>query len=199
MPAIESDLQPTYRHSILDRLLAVPDGRNRPGPSRRMKNQREERIRNQVEAEAHRAHRQPVMLDWITAAVCEDLRCLLSASRPVAFEAVPPNDPIHRSLLTYGLTDLSDRSPDPATRDLLPALIRDAIARFEPRLSDVDVRIDSAQPFDPVIRLRIHAKLHVDPGPDLPINLDTVIWLGSRKVAVNGGFDGGEAAPALPA
>ena len=45
------------------------------------------------------------------AAVKEDLRCLLSASRPLAFEKVHSADPIHRSLLTYGLADLSDRTP----------------------------------------------------------------------------------------
>jgi type VI secretion system protein ImpF len=134
------------------------------------------------------------------AAVKEDLRCLLSASRPVAFEHVPRTDPIHRSLLTYGMADLSDRTPvEIEAGDLLPAAIRDAIARFEPRLSSVEVHLEPGQPEEAVIRLRIKAKLFIDPGGNEPIELDTVMHLGTRKFDVQGGLDGGEAASALPA
>ena len=169
-------------------------------PQSRRKNQREERIRRQVDQEARKAHREAGILEWIIAAVKEDLRCLLSASRPVAFEHVASSDPIHDSLLTYGLTDLSDRTPaEIEAADLLPAAVRDAIARFEPRLSDVEVLLESGQSNEPVIRLRIKAKLLIDPGGNEPINLDTLMYWGTRKVDVQGGFDGGEAAPALPA
>jgi type VI secretion system lysozyme-like protein len=200
MPPSNRNTHPGYRHSLLDRLLGLPTEGSRPRPHSRPRNQREERIRQQVEQDARRTHQEPGIVEWITAAVKEDLRCLLSASRPIAFERVSPADPIHRSLWTYGMADLSDRTPiEIETADLLPAAICDAIARFEPRLSDVEVRIEPGQRTDAVIRLRIKAKLFIDPGGNEPIDLDTVMHLGTRKFDVHGGLDGGEAAPALPA
>jgi type VI secretion system lysozyme-like protein len=196
----DSERTAGIHHSLLDRLIGLPDGRSQPRVPRASRTQREERIRRQVEEEARRSHRQAGTLDWIIAAVKEDLRCLLSASRPIAFEKVAPADPIHRSLLTYGLSDLSDRTPpEIAAKDLLPAAIRDAIARFEPRLVDVHVQLEKGQPSAPLLRLRITAKLVVARSGMEPINLNTVVYLGSRKIEVNGGLDGGEAAPALPA
>jgi type VI secretion system protein ImpF len=200
MPPSSRNTHSGYRHSLLDRLLGLPTEGSRPRPHLRPRNQREERIRQQVDQEARRTHREPGILEWITAAVKEDLRRLLSASRPVAFERVPPSDPIHRSLLTYGMADLSDRTPvEIEAGDLLPAAICDAITRFEPRLSNVEVRVEPSEPTDAVIRLRIKAKLLIDPGGNEPIDLDTVMHLGTRKFDVHGGLDGGEAAPALPA
>jgi type VI secretion system lysozyme-like protein len=172
----------------------MPTEGSRPRPHSRPKNQREERIRQQVDQEARRTRREPGIVDWIMAAVKEDLRCLLSASRPIAFERVSSADPIHQSVLTYGMADLSDRTPvEIETGELLPAAICDAIARFEPRLSNVAVLVEPALPTEAVIRLRIKAKLLIDPGGNEPIDLDTVMHLGTRKFDVNGGLDGGEA------
>ena len=200
MPSPDPETHPGYRHSLLDRLLGLPDGRSRSRSPRSVKTQREDRIRNQVEEESHRNHRQAGILDWMIAAVKEDLRCLLTRSRPLAFEKVHSADPIHRSLLTYGLADLSDRTPaEIGTTELLPAAIRDAIARFEPRLTDVLVRLEKGQPSAPFLRVHITAKLIIDPGGVEPINLNTVVYLGTRKIEVEGGLDGGETAPPLPA
>jgi type VI secretion system protein ImpF len=200
MPPSDPEIHPGYRHSLLDRLIGLPDGRGEIKAPRHSTTQRKDRIQRQVEEETHRNHRQPGILDWMIAAVKEDLRCLLSASRPIAFEKVTSADPIHRSLLTYGLTDLSDRTTaEIGTSELLPTAIRDAISRFEPRLTDVDVRLEKGQPSAPFLQLRITAKLVIDPGGSEPINLNTIVYLGTREIEVKGGLDGGKAASALPA
>jgi len=201
MPTPDAEVRPEFRHSLLDRLIGLPDGRGHAKATASFRTEREERIRREVEAEAHRNHRSAGFLEWMIAAVKEDLRCLLGASRSIAFEKVSPTDPLHRSLLTYGLTDLSDRTPaELIASELLPAVVRDAIMRFEPRLADVDVRLDKGQPVPQFVRVRISAKMIIDPGGIEPINLTTVFYLGTRKIEVKGGLDGrGEAAPSLPA
>ena len=74
MPPPDPEIHPGYRHSILDRLAGLPDGRGQTTGARHSQTQREDRIRRQVEEEAHRSHRQAGMLDWMIAAVKEDLR-----------------------------------------------------------------------------------------------------------------------------
>jgi type VI secretion system lysozyme-like protein len=188
------------RHSILDRLLGLPDGNSDARPLWSSRSQREDRIRSKVEEEARSNHRQPDMLDWIIGAVREDLRCLLSAVRPVAYEAVTPSDAIFRSLFTYGLADLSDRTPNQLRdNDLLVMAIRDAITRFEPRLANVDVRIVKGEPSELCLSVRIRANLLIDPGGIEPVDFNTSIYLGTRKVEVDGGANVGEAPEALPA
>lgn len=187
-------------HSILDRLLGLPskDPHQRAPYSR--KSEREDRIRRKVEEDARRNHRQPDALDWIIGAVKEDLRCLLSAARPLAFENVGPSDPIYTSLLTYGMSDLSNRTPSELrASDLLAQAIRDAIARFEPRLTDVQVRLGKEQASDWFLSVRIKAKLLVDTGGSEPVDFNTSVYLGSRRVEIDGGVNVAETLNALPA
>jgi len=180
--------------------LGLPDGdpRSRAPSSRR--SQREDRIRHKVEEDARRNHRQPDTLDWIIGAVKEDLRVLLSAARPIAFEKVGPADPVYTSLLTYGLTDLSDRTPtELRASELLAQAIRDAIARFEPRLTNVQVRLAKEQASDWFLSVRIKANLLIDPDGVEPVDFNTSVHLGTRKVEVDGGVNVAEAPKALPA
>jgi type VI secretion system lysozyme-like protein len=200
MPQAPRRIPPGCRHSILDRLLGLPDGNPHSRAPWSSRSQREERVRQKVEDEARRNHRRPDTLDWIIGGVKEDLRCLLSAVRAIAFENVRPTDAIYQSLLTYGLSDLSDRTPNELrNNELLVMAIRDAITRFEPRLADVDVRVAKGQPSDLFLSVRIKANLLIDPGGIEPVDFTTSIYMGTREVEVDGGANVGDAPEALPA
>lgn len=145
--------------SILDRLLD-----DEPGSSQ--------------ESVRHRA----ADFRQIMASVRRDLENLLNTRRyiftpPVSFAEV--ND----SLLSYGLPDFSSRNPTQVSvMDQLRLEITKTISRFEPRLKNVNVVVDSSGN-NRDLRFRISAVLVVDPISE-PVVFDTSFDLNRSSYSI---------------
>ena len=114
-------------------------------------------------------------------AVRRDLTDLLNTRR-TAIDPYPDDSEISRSLLTFGLPELSEFNPTvPDQRRTLQAIIEQTIRQFEPRLMDVRVTsISVDQATGRGMRMCVEALLRVSPAP-LPITFDTLVKPGSGE------------------
>lgn len=101
--------------------------------------------------------------DQIRASVVRDLENLMNTRRKIT---VPPPglEEVSRSLHVYGLPDFSSENPrSPLFQRRLLQAIEQAIARFEPRLRNVAVRLDTSVHRERVFSFRITGVLVVEP------------------------------------
>ena len=106
-------------------------------------------------------------LKQLRANVRRDLENLLNAK--VQWLTWPESyQELDNSLLNYGLHDFSSMAVASLEgRQILCQQVADTIRRFEPRFIEVDVEaVDSEQPLDRIMRLRINALLYADPEPE---------------------------------
>lgn len=158
--------------SVLDRLLDhEPEITSEPVPSR---------------AQGLRQMKQSVR---------RDLEWLLNArqSSPVARNAeqadgnntsssVAPE--LKSSLIFYGLPDFSSASTlSVSDQRRISRAIETAVARFEPRLSDVVVTLLPMREMERALRFRIDARLRVEPAPE-PVTFDTVLHIHSGEYRI---------------
>ena len=81
---------------------------------------------------------------------------------------------LSRSLFVYGLPDFTSTNPrSPSVRLHLRQELEKAIARFEPRLRNVSVRIEDAGKNERNLRFKINALLFLDPLAE-PVTFDTI-------------------------
>lgn len=81
---------------------------------------------------------------------------------------------------TTGVSMASQDGPDRLTADL-----KDAIARFEPRLINVNIVLtESSQITAPQVRFKVEATLRMDPTPE-QVLFDTVLEVASNSFAVD--------------
>ena len=108
-------------------------------------------------------------------AVRRDLEALLNARRRWRSWPVELGE-LKQSPVGFGIPDFTSGAfVDPARREALRADIEDTIRRFEPRFASVSVAlIQSDNPLDTTLRLRIDALLHADPAPE-PVAFDTLV------------------------
>jgi type VI secretion system protein ImpF len=109
------------------------------------------------------------------ASVRRDLEALLNARRPWA--SVPDRFAgLRGSILGYGLPDFAAGAFNVAAqRESLCREIAATIRRFEPRLSQVSVKLmDRADNMEPILRIRIDALLRAE-GADEPVGFDTLL------------------------
>jgi len=148
--------------SVLDRLIDDRPGETREAPPTRQTN-----------------------LRLLKQAVKRDLEWLLNTRATP--ESVPEGlAEVHRSLVLYGLPDLttaSVKSPDDRAR--LRDAVAEAVRVFEPRLEGVDVSLEGEAETERAIRFRIDARLKVDPAPE-PVTFDTTLQLTSGEFSVKG-------------
>ncbi|NTW36769.1 MAG: type VI secretion system baseplate subunit TssE [Syntrophobacteraceae bacterium] len=108
----------------------------------------------------------------IRAAVIRDLENLLNTRRNI----VTPPDAFaetNSSLFAYGLKDYTAYNPkSPAARQQLRLDIEKTVSRFEPRLKNVSVMIETPSPGERSLKFRITALLVVEPISE-PITFDT--------------------------
>ncbi len=118
------------------------------------------------------------------SSVQRDIEWLLN-SRRTMWPAPPGLDEVRRSVYEYGLVDTTALYVGFAQgRSKLREAIEDTIARFEPRLFDVRVRlIDADQKSAPQLRFVIEALLHMDPNPEQVV-FDTVFDTANGSYAV---------------
>jgi type VI secretion system protein ImpF len=122
-------------------------------------------------------------------AVRADLEQLLNAR--LSLYNVPKEFPeLARSIATYGLPDLSRyNGTSPAEVAELRAVVLGVIARNEPRLKNVRVKIARGKEHGSVaVRFQIDAELNVDPAPE--VGFVTVVELSTGRAVVSAG-DGG--------
>ena len=112
-------------------------------------------------------------------AVRRDVQDLLNTRR-TAIDGFPDDAELSRSLLTFGLPELSSFNPTvPDQRKSLQDIIERTIRQFEPRLMQVRVTSISADS-GRGLRMSVEALLKVSPAP-LPITFDTLVKSGSGE------------------
>ena len=151
MPAVDRkifDGQAKAGASLLDRLLdARPD-------------QAQDRPQSAAET-----------VTQLRAAVHRDVEYLLNARRPWRSTAWPE---LRTSPLGYGISDFTAGAFNDE-REALRAEIAEAIRRFEPRLTQVQVQVaEEVSPLRATLTLRINALLRMEPLPEA-ISFDTLI------------------------
>ena len=110
----------------------------------------------------------------LVESVRQHLNSLLNTKR--LHDAVPEGfDHCAESLLTFGMPDFSVLSlENPEDEDSLRLAMQQAIARFEPRLSAVDVTTEPRDHLIPILRFRVSALLRTQPVPE-QVCFDTVL------------------------
>ncbi len=111
-------------------------------------------------------------VDQAKSAVIRDLESLLNTKSQIL--PVPPAmKQLNNSVFVYGLPDYTGYNPkSPSAKSVLRRDIEKAIAKFEPRLQNVTVRIENATQDERNIRFKINALLVVDPLTE-PVAFDT--------------------------
>ena len=108
----------------------------------------------------------------VKAAVTRDLENMLNTRRNIQ---VPPAtfEELNNSLFVYGVRDYTAQNPrSPAAKQQLRLDIEQTLRRFEPRLRNVTVQIESATASERNLRFRISAVLVADPVTE-PVTFDT--------------------------
>lgn len=123
-------------------------------------------------------------LALLRRSVRRDIEALLNARR--RWRSWPGSyHELALSPLGYGIADFTAGAfNDPAQRDRLRLQIEDTVRRFEPRLAQVRViLIDTGNPLESTLRLRIEALLRTEPAPE-PIAFDTLFDAATAEVQV---------------
>lgn len=133
------------------------------------------------ESQSYRSGR----LTQLKQSVKRDLEWLLN-SRRLLVEIPPGLTHLQESLLTFGLPDFThssiSRSEDQVA---LRQIVESAIARFEPRLTQVNVTLVEGKQFDRTLRFRIDGILEVEPTPEA-VSFDSVLQLLTKTFKLEG-------------
>jgi len=157
MPSRELDRP--IRFSVLDRLLSDRDSELRAGGD----------------------------MAALRECVRRDLEWLLNTRR--IYQTVSDDFPeLQKSLYHYGIPDITSLGRDaPASRARLRAQIEEALALFEPRLTNVRVTVaEQATDGKRQVHFQIQALLMSDPEP-MRVAFDTVVDKSSGGIAVQEG------------
>jgi len=117
--------------------------------------------------------------------VARDLEGLLNSRFALAEESLAGFPHCQRSLATYGIHDFSGRSLASAIdRKFICESLELAIARHEPRLTQVQVTLDDEQRSSGALRFSISALLVVHPARE-PISFDALLQPTTLQYAVS--------------
>ncbi|HTK25398.1 MAG TPA: type VI secretion system baseplate subunit TssE [Pyrinomonadaceae bacterium] len=117
-------------------------------------------------------------LHELKASVGRDLEWLLNTRR-LAFELTEDLYETNRSVVAYGIPDLTTLSPDShLDQKALVKQIENAITIFEPRFLSAKVTLEAMGGTERSLRFRIDAQLDIDPAPE-PVSFDTSLQSGS--------------------
>jgi type VI secretion system protein ImpF len=147
-------------NSLLDRLLDYEPEMSREAVASRSKSLRE-----------------------LKQSVRRDLEWLLN-TRQIAGGLPSDLKETNNSVAAYGLPDFTHLSIDSGgDQKFIKREVEEAVRRFEPRLENVLVSIESGSSPERVLRFRIDAHLRIDPAPE-PITFDTLLQLGNGEYTV---------------
>lgn len=115
--------------------------------------------------------------------VRRDLEWLLNTRHSIV-EIAEGMDEVNNSLAVYGLPDITGMGVDiQGEQKKLVKAVENAIRIFEPRFLEPRVTLMPISSVERELRLRIEAKLDVDPVPEA-ISFDTVLQMGSGEFQV---------------
>ena len=115
--------------------------------------------------------------------VRRELELLFNTRSPLPVHHVAPAD---RSVIDYGIPDLSEYAPrNPDDRTLLAETLRRAIVAFEPRLAEVRVRMPEQQVMPRTLVAQVEGVLLVEDVRE-PVSFELVVALNDGKVLVDG-------------
>jgi len=135
----------------------------------------------QSSQEAPKSH--AASLADLRQSVRRDLEWLLNTRHGIAIIA-EGMDEVNNSLAVYGLPDITAMGVDvQAEQRKLVKSVENALRIFEPRFLDPKVTLLPISSVERELRLRIEAKLDVDPVPEA-ISFDTVLQMGSGEFQV---------------
>ena len=118
-------------------------------------------------------------------AVARDLEALLNSRRVDFEDRIESLPEARRSIMTYGITDLSSLSLlDPGAQGHLRSQIKTAIERHEPRLSRVRVSLDAPKGRDRQLRFRVDAVLTMHPQRP-PVVFDAMLQLATSTYRIS--------------
>ncbi|MBI5655676.1 MAG: type VI secretion system baseplate subunit TssE [Geobacter sp.] len=111
-------------------------------------------------------------LSQVKASVVRDLESLLNTKRSIL--PVPPEyKELNNSVLVYGLRDFTSQDPrSPSIKQQLRSDVEKTISRFDNRLRNVIVRLETSSKNERNIRFRISGLLVIDPVSE-PVTFDT--------------------------
>jgi type VI secretion system protein ImpF len=100
---------------------------------------------------------------------------------------IPENlEEVNRSLAVYGLPDLVGLDVgNPNEQSRLVKVIENALAIFDPRLTNAKITLLPASSVDRTLKFRIEATLDIEPTPE-PVVFDTVLQMGTYDFSVKG-------------
>jgi type VI secretion system protein ImpF len=108
----------------------------------------------------------------IKLSVIRDMENLLNTRREI-FPVPEEFREVNNSLFVYGLPDFSSQNPrSPQVKQMLRRDIEQTIARFERRLKNIKVQLETSDKMEQKIRFRITGILHVEPLSE-PVTFDT--------------------------
>ncbi len=121
----------------------------------------------------------------IKALVIRDLENLLNTRKQISH--VPTSyRQVHNSVFMYGLDDFTAENPkNPFVRRKLRQDVERTIAKFEPRLKNVTVRLEDDIEKGRNLRFRINGVLIVEPDIE-PVTLDTYFDTNRGEYVIHG-------------
>ncbi|NSL57084.1 type VI secretion system baseplate subunit TssE [Uliginosibacterium aquaticum] len=123
-------------------------------------------------------------VDELKESVAHDLESLLNSRAALfsdSFERFPES---HRSVASYGMGDFVGLSlANPADRDLICRTLERTIAHHEPRLRQVDVRLEADRSSIGCLQFGINAVLYVNPASE-PVTFDALLQPNTLQYSV---------------
>jgi type VI secretion system protein ImpF len=140
-----------------------------------------------VIASRRNAARFPVSEVTLRRELAEDLNGLLNTIKLGSAEQIGAFSFVARSILNYGLTDITSHSIEENAVDEITDELSRVLATYEPRLiaSSIEVKRDSSIDTSMLnIRFTVHAEMHATPV-DIPVEFVAELELDSGKMHVS--------------
>lgn len=136
----------------------------------------------------HRSSEADSLRRWsveeLKESVARDLEALLNSRAALfshSFEHYPES---HHSVASYGMGDFVGMSlANPADRDLICRTLEQTIAHHEPRLRQVDVRLETDRSSIGCLQFGINAVLYVNPATE-PVTFDALLQPNTLQYSV---------------
>lgn len=121
-------------------------------------------------------------LGQLKQSVRRDLQSLFNTRQSHQTSSV--GSELQSSLISYGLPDFSSASiVSTLDQNRIRHALKEAVARFEPRLQDVVVTLLPAPETERALHFRIDARLRVEPAP-AAVTFDTVLHIHSGEYEI---------------
>lgn len=118
-----------------------------------------------------------ILLRELKQCVRRDLEALLNTRQRWLEAPLPePAGELEKSLVNFGIPDFTSASlGSPERQARLCTIIKRVIETFEPRLDNIDVRLESSlETFDRTLRFHIDALLRAEPAP-VRVTFDSIL------------------------